>query len=51
MRIELVQIKLFIELLTKLLAKLLIELFVEILAEILKIEASLIVYYLGSSVS
>jgi hypothetical protein len=50
-RTELVQIKLFAELLAELLTEILAELLVEILAEIFEVKASLVVYYLGSSVS
>ena len=51
MRTELIWIKLFTELFAELLTELLAELLTEILAEILKVKASLVVYYLGSSVS
>ena len=42
---------LWTELLTELLAKLFAELLAEVLVEILEAEASLVVYYLGFSVS
>ena len=56
---ELVRTKLFTELLAELLTELLVEILAELLAkiltelliEILEAEASLVVYYLGSSVS